>query len=342
MTMSEPKPGLPKAGPSEFDPSELGPSELDLSKLGLTVRLASPRGFCAGVERAIRTVEEALTVYGAPVYVRHEIVHNRHVVQRLRAMGAVFIEDLKDAPEDRPVIFSAHGAPRSAHKEAAARNMISIDATCPLVLKVHAQTRRHAASGRHVYLVGHANHPEVIGTMGQAPTGAVTLVETVEEIATLPNRTGPKAYVTQTTLSVDDAHAIIDALKQRFPDIAGPAKKDICYATSNRQHAVKTAAPDVDVFVIIGSEASSNSKRLVEVALSAGARDAILIEDASAFNPALLDTAQTIGISAGASAPESLVEEFLTSLAAIRTLTIETVETVREDIVFNTPLRLAS
>ncbi|MEM9616860.1 MAG: 4-hydroxy-3-methylbut-2-enyl diphosphate reductase [Pseudomonadota bacterium] len=308
----------------------------------LTVRLAAPRGFCAGVERAIRTVEEALALHGAPVYVRHEIVHNRHVVDRLRAMGAIFIEELKDAPDDRPVIFSAHGAPRSAHEEAAARKMVSIDATCPLVLKVHTQTRRHAANGRHVYLIGHADHPEVVGTMGQAPEGAVTLVETVAEVANLPERTGPKAYVTQTTLSVDDTRTIIEALKTRFPDIAGPAKEDICYATSNRQNAVKTAAPGVDLFVVVGSETSSNSKRLVEVALSAGARHAVLIEDADAFDPSLLNDAQTIGVSAGASAPESLVEKFLELLASMRTIIIETVETAREDIVFNTPLRLAS
>lgn len=322
---------------------ERGASMADTDRTpNLTVRLAAPRGFCAGVERAIRTVEEALALHGAPVYVRHEIVHNRHVVDRLRAMGAIFIEELKDAPDDRPVIFSAHGAPRSAHEEAAARKMVSIDATCPLVLKVHTQTRRHAANGRHVYLIGHADHPEVVGTMGQAPDGAVTLVETVAEVASLPERTGPKAYVTQTTLSVDDTRTIIEALKTKFPDIAGPAKEDICYATSNRQHAVKTAAPDVDLFVVVGSETSSNSKRLVEVALSAGARHAVLIEDADAFDPSLLNDAQTIGVSAGASAPESLVEKFLELLASMRTIIIETVETAREDIVFNTPLRLAS
>ncbi len=311
-------------------------------KSKLTVRMASPRGFCAGVERAIRTVEEALNIHGAPVYVRHEIVHNRHVVERLRAMGAMFIEDLKDAPDDRPIIFSAHGAPQSAHDEASSRNMVAIDATCPLVLKVHAQTRRHAANGRHIYLVGHAHHPEVVGTMGQVPNNSVTLVETAEEVAALPDRTEAKAYVTQTTLSVDDARCIISALKSRFPEIQGPAKEDICYATSNRQNAVKATAANVDLFVVIGSETSSNSKRLVEVALSAGARNAILIEDQNAFDPTLLKSAKTIGVSAGASAPESLVEDFLASLAAIRSLIIEAVETVQEDIVFNTPIRLAS
>lgn len=311
-------------------------------KPDLTVRLAAPRGFCAGVERAIRTVEEALAVHGAPVYVRHEIVHNRHVVERLRAMGAVFIEELKDAPDDRPIIFSAHGAPQSVHDEAATRNMIAIDATCPLVLKVHAQTRRNAAAGRHVYLVGHANHPEVIGTMGQAPDGAVTLVQSVADVATLDDRPGPKAYVTQTTLSVDDARNVIDALKAKFPDIAGPSKEDICYATSNRQSAVKAAAPGAELFVVIGSKTSSNSERLVEVAKASGAEKAVLIDDASAFDDALLENVQTIGVSAGASAPESLVEEFLTALAERRTLIVKTVETAQENIVFNTPLRLAS
>jgi 4-hydroxy-3-methylbut-2-en-1-yl diphosphate reductase len=308
----------------------------------LTVRLAAPRGFCAGVERAIRTVEEALTLHGAPVYIRHEIVHNRHVVNRLRAMGAVFIENLKDAPDDRPIIFSAHGAPRAAHDEAAARNMIAIDATCPLVLKVHTQTRRHAANGRHVFLVGHAEHPEVIGTMGQAPDGAVTLVQTLDDVARLPEQTGRTAYVTQTTLSVDDAHSVIDALKTRFPDIAGPAKEDICYATSNRQLAVKATAPTTDLFVVFGSQTSSNSQRLVEVAIAAGAKNAVLVDDAAGIDSSLLNDIQILGVSAGASAPESLIEAFLTSLTEKWTLSVETIETAREDIVFNTPLRLAS
>jgi len=308
----------------------------------LTVRLAAPRGFCAGVERAIRTVEEALTLHGAPVYVRHEIVHNRHVVERLRAMGAIFIEELKDAPDDRPIVFSAHGAPMAAHEEAASRHMIAIDATCPLVLKVHVQTRRHAASGRHVFLVGHEGHPEVIGTMGQAPEDAVTLVQTVEDVEKLTTPKGPCAYVTQTTLSVDDARSVVDALKARFPEIAGPAKEDICYATSNRQTAVKATAPDTDLFVVFGSQTSSNSQRLVEVAIVAGAKKAVLVDDADGLDPALFENVSILGVSAGASAPETLIEAFLTSLAATYSLVIETVETAREDIVFNTPLRLAS
>ena len=208
----------------------------------ITVRLSSPRGFCAGVERAIRTVEDTLAAHGAPVYVRHEIVHNTHVVERLSAMGAVFVDDLKDAPQDRPVIFSAHGTAKSVLDEARRLNLFAIDAACPLVLKVHAQTRRNALSGRHVYLIGHAGHPEVIGVMGQAPEGAVTLVETVEDVAALPEREGPLAYVTQTTLSVDDTREIINALSARFPRVTGPSKEDICYATSNRQDAVKAAA----------------------------------------------------------------------------------------------------
>ncbi len=311
-------------------------------KLPLKVRLAAPRGFCAGVERAIRTVEEVLAIHGAPVYVRHEIVHNKHVVERLAAMGAVFVEELSQAPDDRPVIFSAHGAPRAAHDEAAARNLLTIDATCPLVLKVHNEARRHAAASRHIYLVGHANHPEVIGAMGQVAEDAITLVGSVSDVAALEDRDGPKAYITQTTLSVDDARTIIAALKVKFPAIAGPRKQDICYATTNRQNAVKATAPGVDLFVVIGSRTSSNSLRLVEVANRAGAKCAMLIEDADAFDADALKDVSVIGLSAGASAPEHLVEGFLKSLAEWRTLTIETIETASENIVFNTPLKLAS
>lgn len=321
------------------DNSPAGPEE----GRTLTVRLASPRGFCAGVERAIRTVEETLALHGAPVYVRHEIVHNRHVVDRLAAMGAIFVDEVAEIPgDDRPVIFSAHGAPRSAHAEAKARNLVAIDATCPLVLKVHMETRRHIANGRHVYLVGHANHPEVVGTTGQAPEGAVTLVETAADVDALPAHDGPKAYVTQTTLSIDDAQIVIDALRRRFPEIVGPKKEDICYATSNRQAAVKATAPGCDLYVVIGSRTSSNSQRLVEVAKAAGARRTMLVEDHSVFDYGLLESAATIGVSAGASAPETLVEEFLTALAERRRLVIDTVKTVEENVVFNTPLRLAS
>lgn len=316
-----------------------------LDKPPITVRLASPRGFCAGVERAIRTVEETLSVYGAPVYVRHEIVHNVHVVARLSAMGVIFIDSVDDAPADRPLVFSAHGAPQSAHDKAAARNLVKIDATCPLVLKVHNQTRRHVSAGRKVILIGHEHHPEVMGTMGQAPDGAVRLVQSVRDVSALPDfETGAVdlAYVTQTTLSVDDTHDIIAALTARFPHIVGPAKEDICYATSNRQEAVKASARDVDLFVVIGSRTSSNSVRLVEAAISAGARQALLTDDADTFDWTLITgDLKMVGLSAGASAPESLVEAFLTELAARRTVTVDTVETAKENVVFNTPLRLA-
>lgn len=312
------------------------------AKPPITVRLASPRGFCAGVERAIRTVEETLARYGAPVYVRHEIVHNTHVVARLSAMGAVFIENLDAVPADRPVVFSAHGAPKAAHAEAASRNLVKIDATCPLVLKVHTQTRRHIAAGRKVVLIGHRGHPEVIGTMGQAPEGAVILVENIADVAALPAPEGPLAYATQTTLSVDETRGILAALVARFPEIAGPAKEDICYATSNRQQSVKAAAAGTDLFIVIGSPTSSNSVRLVETAKAAGAKDAMLAEDAGAADWARIEAASTIGLSAGASAPEILVEEFLTALAARRTVTVETVETARETVSFKSPLLLAS
>ena len=310
-------------------------------KSPLRVRLASPRGFCAGVERAIRTVEDALAQYGAPVFVRHEIVHNRHVVDRLAAMGAVFVEDIADVDAGRPVIISAHGAPKAVIDGATARNLPTIDATCPLVHKVHAQTRRYARQGAHVYLIGHQGHPEVVGTMGQAPANAVTLVERPSDVDLLPDRDGPKAYVTQTTLSVEDAADMIVALKKRFPDIAAPTKQDICYATTNRQDAVKACAAGADLFLVFGSDTSSNSLRLVETAKRGGAADADLIEDASAFDFDRLADLSTLALSAGASAPEELVETFLTELAARRTIIVETVETAQEDIVFNSPMKLA-
>lgn len=305
------------------------------------MRLASPRGFCAGVERAIRTVEEALSLHGAPVYVRHEIVHNSHVVERLRAMGAVFIEDLADAPADRPIIFSAHGAPRSIHAEAQGRFVTMIDATCPLVQKVHAETRRHVARGRHVILVGHQGHPEVEGTMGQAPAGAVTLVQSLQDAETVEPPAGPLAYVTQTTLSVDDTAGIIAVLKARFPALDGPRTADICYATSNRQAAVKKISPGADLVLVIGSPNSSNSRRLVDTALAGGARAAMLVEHPAEFDPASIDAAGVVGVSAGASAPETLVETLLAKLAQRFELHIETVETVEENIVFKTPMLMA-
>ncbi len=307
----------------------------------LRVRLASPRGFCAGVERAIRTVEDALAKYGAPVFVRHEIVHNRHVVDRLATMGAVFVEKIDDVAPGRPVIISAHGAPTAVHDAAAARGLDTIDATCPLVHKVHAQARRHAANGVHVYLVGHHGHPEVVGTMGQAKSGEITLVERPGDVDLLPDRDGPKAYVTQTTLSVEDAGEIITALRKRFPDIIAPQKQDICYATTNRQNAVKATAPGTDLFLVVGSETSSNSQRLVETALRAGAQHAELIEDQSECDLERIDSLSVIGLSAGASAPETLVEAILKTLAVRRTIIVETVETATEDVVFNSPFKLA-
>ncbi len=310
-------------------------------KSSLRVRLASPRGFCAGVERAIRTVEDALARFGAPVFVRHEIVHNRHVVERLAAMGAVFVENIADVDAGRPVIISAHGAPAAVLDSANARGLQTIDATCPLVHKVHAQTRRYADRGVHVYLIGHKGHPEVVGTMGQVAPETVTLVERPGDVDLLPDRDGPKAYVTQTTLSVEDARDMIAALKKRFPDIVAPNKQDICYATTNRQDAVKASAPGADLFLVIGSDTSSNSLRLVETALRAGAAQAELIEDASAFHFERLEGVSTLALSAGASAPEELVEAFLTELATKRTIVVETVETAQEDIVFNSPLKLA-
>ena len=307
----------------------------------LKVRLASPRGFCAGVERAIKVVEEALAKYGAPVFVRHEIVHNRHVVDRLAAMGAIFVDHISDVEPNRPVIISAHGAPTAVHDAAAARGFETIDATCPLVHKVHAQTRRYAAQGVHVYLVGHHGHPEVVGTMGQTNAGAITLVERPQDVELLPDRDGPKAYVTQTTLSVEDAAQVIAALRKRFPEIMAPRRQDICYATTNRQEAVIASAPGTDLFLVIGSETSSNSQRLVETALRAGAKEALLIEDASVFDFSRLTGLSVIGLSAGASAPEILVEGFLKELAVQRTTVVETIETATEDIVFNSPLKLA-
>ncbi len=293
------------------------------------------------MERAIRTVEDALASFGAPVYVRHEIVHNTHVVERLKRMGAVFVEDVADAPADRPLIFSAHGAPQSVHDAAKARSIFAIDATCPLVQKVHSETRRNVARGRHILLVGHRGHPEVEGTMGQAPAGSVTLVETLEQARAVIVPPGPLAYVTQTTLSVDDAAEIIAALKARFPDIQGPRTADICYATTNRQAAVKRISPGADLVVVIGSPASSNSSRLVDAAKAAGARRALLVDDPATCNLELFDDVRTLGITAGASAPEELVETLLARLAGAFSLSVETVETVVEDVVFKSPIMMA-
>ncbi|WP_332653746.1 4-hydroxy-3-methylbut-2-enyl diphosphate reductase [Brevundimonas sp.] len=286
-------------------------------KRPLTVRLATPRGFCAGVDRAIQIVERAIGKYGAPVYVRHEIVHNRHVVDRLKAMGAVFVRELDECPDDRPVVFSAHGVPKSVPEGARAREMLYLDATCPLVSKVHVEAERHHAAGRHIILIGHAGHPEVVGTMGQLPPGAISLVETVED-AEVFQRPGdaPLAYATQTTLSVDDTSEILSVLKRRFPELPDPHKEDICYATTNRQEAVKRLGEGCDLVLVVGSKNSSNSVRLVEVALRAGARDARLVDDATQVDWSWLDGVSTLGITAGASAPEPLIEALVDAVRA--------------------------
>jgi 4-hydroxy-3-methylbut-2-enyl diphosphate reductase len=283
----------------------------------LIVRLATPRGFCAGVDRAIQIVERAIEKFGAPVYVRHEIVHNRHVVERLKAMGAVFVKELDDCPDDRPVVFSAHGVPKSVPATARAREMLFLDATCPLVSKVHVEAERHHAAGRHIVLIGHAGHPEVVGTMGQLPPDAISLIETVEDAETF-QRPGdaPLAYATQTTLSVDDTAEILATLKRRFPELPDPHKEDICYATTNRQEAVKRLGQGCDLVLVVGSKNSSNSVRLVEVALRAGAADARLVDDASQVDWSWMDGVSTLGITAGASAPERLIEELVDAVRA--------------------------
>ena len=311
-------------------------------RLPLRVLLARPRGFCAGVDRAVQIVEQTLLKYGGPVYVRHEIVHNRHVVERLGRMGAVFVDELDQAPDDRPLIFSAHGVPKSVVAEARRRNLLFLDATCPLVSKVHAEIRRQHALGRRVVLIGHAGHPEVVGAMGQAPKGAVLLVETVDDVARLPELAPDRlAFATQTTLSVDDAAQITQALQARFPDIIGPAKTDICYATTNRQEAFKTIAGECDLVLVVGSQTSSNSLRLVEVALKAGARQARLVDDAGALEPGWFDRVRTAGLTAGASAPEVLVQGVLDWLAGRFDLTIQEGADVREAVTFKLPRLLA-
>ena len=309
----------------------------------LEVLLASPRSFCAGVDRAIQIVEQALAKYGAPVYVRHEIVHNIHVVDRLRRLGAVFVEDLEDAPDDRPIVFSAHGVPKSVPAEAKRRNMLYLDATCPLVSKVHVEIKRHQAAGREIVLIGHAGHPEVLGTMGQLPEGAVTLVETVDDVAGL-NPSDPEhlAFVTQTTLSVDDTSEIVAALRERFPEAAAPRKEDICYATTNRQDAVKQIAAECDLLLVVGSRMSSNSLRLVEVALRAGAKDARLIDDAAGLDWAWFDGVRIVGLTAGASAPEVLVEGVIDALAQRYVLDVTEVAPRRENVTFKLPRALVA
>jgi len=308
------------------------------AKPPLKVLLASPRGFCAGVDRAIQIVERTIEKYGAPVYVRHEIVHNRHVVDRLMAMGAVFVEEVDEAPADRPIIFSAHGVPKTVPAEARSRKMLFLDATCPLVSKVHVEAQKHHDAGREIVLIGHAGHPEVIGTMGQLPDGVVRLIETSEDAEAFePIDPANVAFVTQTTLSVDDTAEIVAILQRRFPGIATPHKEDICYATTNRQDAVKAIAEGCDVLLVIGSANSSNSVRLVEVALKAGVRSAYLIDNASKFDPAWIEGARVVGVTAGASAPELLVQGLIHRMAEDYEVTVEEVAPTRETVTFKLP-----
>ncbi|MBX9786554.1 MAG: 4-hydroxy-3-methylbut-2-enyl diphosphate reductase [Alphaproteobacteria bacterium] len=307
----------------------------------LTLVLASPRGFCAGVDRAIQIVERAIEKHGSPVYVRHEIVHNRFVVESLEEKGAIFVKELDEVPDDRPVVFSAHGVPKSVPNEAKARSLYYLDATCPLVSKVHREVEHHQESGRTVVLIGHAGHPEVVGTMGQVPAGTVVLVETVDDVAKLSfSKEDKLAYATQTTLSVDEVTDIIAALKTKYPQIQGPKKEDICYATTNRQLAVKTLADKVDRMIVIGSPNSSNSVRLVEVARKHGCPEARLYPRASEIDWTWLEGASRLGISAGASAPEILVDELIEACRERFIITVEEIRVVEENIHFNIPKSL--
>lgn len=309
-----------------------------MTRPALTLYLAAPRGFCAGVDRAIRIVEMALEKWGAPVYVRHEIVHNKFVVDGLRAKGAVFVEELDDCPVDRPVIFSAHGVPKAVPAEAARREMIAVDATCPLVTKVHNEAQRHFENGLQLVMIGHAGHPETVGTMGQLPQGEVLLVETVADVATLEVRDPARlAFITQTTLSVDDTADIAAALKARFPDILAPAHDDICYATTNRQAAVKQISPLIDALLVIGAPNSSNSRRLVEVGRAAGCAYSQLVQRATDIDWRALEGISAVGITAGASAPEVLVNEVIDAFRARFDTRVELVETAQETVEFKVP-----
>jgi len=309
-----------------------------MSKAPLTLYLAAPRGFCAGVDRAIKIVEMALEKWGAPIYVRHEIVHNKFVVDGLRAKGAIFVENLSECPDDRPVIFSAHGVPKSVPNAALARQMTFVDATCPLVSKVHIEAQRHADNGLQMVMIGHAGHPETVGTMGQLPEGEVLLVETVDDVATLTVRDPNKlAFVTQTTLSVDDTAGIVIALKAKFPDIVGPHKEDICYATTNRQDAVKAMAPKCDAMLVVGAPNSSNSRRLVEVGARAGCAYAQLVQRAADIDWRSLEGIASAGITAGASAPEVLINEVIDAFRDRYDVTVDIVETAVENVEFKVP-----
>ncbi|NNE57191.1 MAG: 4-hydroxy-3-methylbut-2-enyl diphosphate reductase [Hellea sp.] len=310
-------------------------------RLKKDVLLAAPRGFCAGVDRAIQIVEQSIEKYGAPVYVRHEIVHNTHVVSKLENMGAIFVEELDECPDDRPVVFSAHGVPKSVPADAASRDMHFLDATCPLVSKVHVEAEKHKREGRHILLIGHAGHPEVVGTMGQLPPGSMTLIENESDAANYQTDNPENlALVTQTTLSVDDTREIIRILLERFPTIALPYKEDICYATTNRQAAVKEIAAKCDLFMVIGSQTSSNSKRLVEVAIKAGAGSAMLISGAESLDWALIERCETIGLSAGASAPEYLTDGVIAALNSRYEIALKEVRVTDESVIFRLPREL--
>ncbi len=309
-----------------------------MTKPPLNLYLAAPRGFCAGVDRAIKIVEMAIEKWGAPVYVRHEIVHNKYVVDSLRDQGAVFVEELSECPDDRPVIFSAHGVPKSVPAAASARKMVFVDATCPLVSKVHIEAERHHANGLQMVMIGHDGHPETVGTMGQLPDGEVLLVEIAADVANLAPRDPDKlAYITQTTLSMDDTIEIVNALKSRFPKIVGPHKEDICYATTNRQEAVKAVAPKIDALLVIGAPNSSNSKRLVEVGKTAGCAYSQLVQRAADIDWRSLDGIKSIGITAGASAPEILINEVIDAFKDRYDVTSEIVETAVENVTFKVP-----
>ncbi|WP_417317061.1 4-hydroxy-3-methylbut-2-enyl diphosphate reductase [Emcibacter sp.] len=308
-----------------------------MNKAAINLYIANPRGFCAGVDRAIQIVEMALEKFGAPVYVRHEIVHNKYVVEGLKKRGAIFVDELDEVPDDMPVVFSAHGVPKSVPAEAERRKMLYVDATCPLVSKVHREAERHDRTGHDIIMIGHAGHPEVIGTMGQLPAGRINLVETVEDVASLElNDPDNVAYITQTTLSVDDTTDIIAALKERFPSIQDPKKEDICYATTNRQGAVKAMSEKVDAVLIIGAPNSSNSKRLVEVASRQGCKS-MLIQRAADIDWSWLEGVGNVGISAGASAPEVLVEEVIDAFRNRYDVNLDQVMTVEENVVFKVP-----
>jgi 4-hydroxy-3-methylbut-2-enyl diphosphate reductase len=310
----------------------------NMGKPPLDLYLAAPRGFCAGVDRAIKIVEMAIQKWGAPVYVRHEIVHNKFVVDSLKAQGAIFVEELSDCPDDRPVIFSAHGVPKSVPAAAQARQMVYVDATCPLVSKVHIEAERHSENGLQIIMIGHAGHPETVGTMGQLPEGEVLLVETVKDVTTVDVRDPEQlAFVTQTTLSVDDTKDIVAALEARFPAIQGPHKEDICYATTNRQESVKAISAKIDALLVVGAPNSSNSRRLVEVGARNGCSYAQLVQRAEDIDWRAIEGIKAIGITAGASAPEVLVNEVIDAVKARYDVTVAEVETAKENVEFKVP-----